>query len=81
MASGKRYTTLEYINLVKEIHNNKYNYSLVNYKNAHTKIKINCPIHGWFEQKPYQHLNGHGCKKCDDEKNGIRRKKNVKTIY
>jgi hypothetical protein len=48
------------------IHNNKYNYSLVNYRNAKTKIKIICEIHGEFEQTPDVHLKGSGCKKCSN---------------
>ena len=47
-------------------HNNKYNYSLVNYVNSHKKIKIICHVHGIFEQLPYQHLNGHGCSDCSN---------------
>ena len=47
-----------------DIHNNKYDYSLVEYKNNRTKIKIICPIHGLFEQTPYKHLIGRGCHYC-----------------
>ena len=45
-------------------HNEKYDYSLVNYINAQTKVKIICPIHNEFEQRPYRHLVGDGCPKC-----------------
>lgn len=43
---------------------NKYDYSLVDYVNNSTKVKIKCPEHGIFEQTPNKHLNGHGCFKC-----------------
>lgn len=56
-----------FINKAKLIHDNKYNYSLVDYINARTKVKIICPIHGVFEQKPYHHLNKNGCRKCSNE--------------
>ena len=46
------------------VHNNKYDYSLVDYKNSDTKIKIICPIHGVFEQAPNSHLSGCGCPEC-----------------
>lgn len=46
------------------VHNNKYNYSLVDYINIRTKIKIICPEHGVFEQRVDSHLKGSGCKKC-----------------
>jgi hypothetical protein len=47
----------------------KYDYSQVVYKNADTKVIIRCKKHDWnFEQVPYSHLAGAGCKKCSDEK-------------
>ena len=58
----------EFTNKADKIHSNKYDYSLVDYKNAHTKVKIICPIHGEFEQKPTHHLSGKGCPKCKGDK-------------
>lgn len=46
------------------VHNSFYDYSLVDYKNSGTKIKIICPKHGMFEQTPNAHLNKRGCPKC-----------------
>lgn len=57
-----------FIGKVKLIHNNKYDYSLVNYENVNTKIKIICFKHGIFEQTPNKHLKGHGCSKCKIDK-------------
>lgn len=54
----------EWIEEANNIHNYKYNYSQAKYINAITKIKIICPIHGEFYQKPSTHLNGHGCPMC-----------------
>jgi len=51
-----------------KIHGLKYNYHLVNYRNAHTKVKITCPLHGVFMQKPNSHLCGVGCPKCKESK-------------
>jgi hypothetical protein len=66
--SGKyNYTNEEYIIKVKEIHNNKYDYSLTQYNNCKEKIKIICPIHGEFEQNAGSHINGKGCQKCYHE--------------
>jgi len=49
----------------KKVHNDKYDYSLVDYKNIETKVIIVCPIHGKFEQKPYKHVErGQGCGEC-----------------
>ena len=46
----------------------KYDYSLVEYKDAKTKVSIVCSKHGVFQQTPGHHLSrGHGCGKCADE--------------
>lgn len=47
-----------------KIHENTFDYSLVNYINSHTKVKIVCKKHGVFEQTPNSHLSGAGCMKC-----------------
>lgn len=63
--SGRyRYKNEEFIKLLKSIHGDKYDYSKVIFKNAHSKIKIICPIHGEFEQTAHNHKNGFGCNKC-----------------
>lgn len=49
-------------------HGNRFDYSLVEYKNAHTKVKIICPIHGEFEQLPHSHIKGGGCYECSGKK-------------
>lgn len=55
----------EFIFQSNKIHNNKYDYSLVDYKNNSTKVKIICPEHGIFEQKPNGHIiQKSGCLKC-----------------
>ena len=61
---AKRRTTKEFIELSKQIHNNRYDYSLVDYINKEKKVDIICPIHGVFSQKAGLHLLGSGCPKC-----------------
>ena len=61
---SKRKTTEQFIEEAKRIHGNKYDYSLVDYINKRTKIKIICKEHGIFEQVPPSHLKGMGCKRC-----------------
>lgn len=60
----KKISTEDFIFKSNIIHNNKYDYSLVNYVNNKTKIKIICPIHGEFLQIPNNHLGGNGCIRC-----------------
>ena len=50
------------------VHGKKYDYSLTEYVNSITKVKIICKKHGAFEQQPRHHLNGSGCKKCVKKK-------------
>lgn len=64
----KRLTQDEFISRSKQVHGNKYDYSLVEYVNTKTKVKIVCPTHGVFEQIPKSHLNGHGCPTCGGSK-------------
>lgn len=61
-------TTEDVINISKIRHGDKYDYSLVDYINAKTKIKIICPKHGVFEQIPYDHMYENGCRKCGRDK-------------
>lgn len=50
------------------VHNNKYDYSKVVYTNNKEKIDIICPIHGLFNQRITDHINGqHGCLECTME--------------
>lgn len=44
---------------------NKFDYSLVNYKNRHTNIFIKCDIHGVISITPQSHIKSKtGCSKC-----------------
>lgn len=64
---GRFYMTKnEFIEEAKKIHGDKYDYSMVEYKNMNTKIKIICKEHGVFYQKPSKHLLGQGCPICKE---------------
>ena len=63
--------TKSFIEKVSIIHNNKYDYSKVNYTNNKTKVEIICPEHGSFWQIPASHqCQGCGCEKCSSESHG-----------
>jgi very-short-patch-repair endonuclease len=58
--------TLNYF-LIKsnEVHNNKYDYSLVNFNSISDKVDIVCKEHGVFKQRVSNHMNlKDGCPKC-----------------
>lgn len=60
-------TTESFITASKLIYGDKYDYSLVEYRDAHTKVKIICPhiLHGIFEVKPNHHIASQvGCPYC-----------------
>ena len=48
----------------REAHGDRYEYSLVEYVNSVTKVKIICHEHGPFLQAPAMHASGHGCPEC-----------------
>ena len=59
------YNINDYIKKANSIHNNKYDYSLLNGDIFSTqKIEIICPEHGVFIQQANKHLMGQGCPKC-----------------
>ena len=62
----RRKTTEQFIEEAKSVHNDKYDYSKVNYINSQEKVCIICPEHGEFWQTPSHHLQGHGCSKCSN---------------
>lgn len=57
-----------FIECANKTHNNKYNYSKVEYVNNKTKVCIICPEHGEFWQAPHSHLKGKGCPICSESK-------------
>ena len=58
-------TKKQFIEKAREVHGDKYDYSLTEFTNWNSKTKIICPEHGEFEQVPSTHLRGgNGCKGC-----------------
>lgn len=49
------------------VHGDKYDYSKTVYVSDAKKVTITCPIHGDFEQRPNDHIKGHGCRKCTNK--------------
>jgi hypothetical protein len=64
LAKKQTITQENFIEKCNKVHNNKYDYSSVNYQNCKVKIKIICPEHGIFEQTPDHHSRGIGCPTC-----------------
>lgn len=64
ISSAQSYNLDIFIKKSKEIHNEKYDYSLVDWKDSRTNVTIICKEHGKFTQNPQSHWNGYGCPKC-----------------
>jgi hypothetical protein len=64
---GIKYNTEEFISKANDVHNRKYIYKNLNYKNSRTKIIIPCTVCiKDFKQEPVSHLSGHGCPNCNN---------------
>lgn len=65
----RKFKELEFIEHSRITHGDKFDYGLVFYINAFTRVKIICPIHGMFKQLPYNHRTGHSsCVLCSKQK-------------
>lgn len=80
-ANRVKITTEEFIEKAIKVHGDEYDYSKVDYVNAHVKVKIICPKHGIFEQTPNNHINGkQGCSKCNRSRGELRIAKFLNSI-
>ena len=73
----KKLTTEEFIKKANIIHDDTYNYSLVEYVGSFENVKIICKKHGEFEQSPDNHLRRRGCPKCGVEKRILKTNSNI----
>lgn len=63
--SGRNKNNQDFINDANRLHSDKYDYSKIDYKDAHTKVDIVCPKHGIFNMSYNSHVTkGYGCPKC-----------------
>lgn len=61
----------QFIEAATKKHNNKFDYSLVQYVTNSIKVEIVCPIHGKFLQRPASHLSSkEGCYTCGKNRAG-----------
>ena len=68
---SKRKTFALFKEQADSVHKNYYSYPEEKYLNALTKMKIQCPNHGIFQQTPDSHLRGAGCSKCALEQSSL----------
>lgn len=63
----RRKTLEEFITDAKEVHGEKYDYTMTKYRNNKDHVIIICPIHGIFTRTPNKHLIGWGCPECKSD--------------
>lgn len=56
----------EVIHAFRAKHGQKYDYSLVEYRNSMSPVVIICTDHGPFQQRPGKHIFGQACPACAD---------------
>lgn len=61
-------TTEQFVERAKKVHNDQYDYQLVEYETNKKHVSIVCPVHGIFDKAPHHHLNGQGCPTCSRER-------------
>ncbi len=57
-----------FVNRLKDLYGNAYDYSCVEYVKSNVKVDIICKKHGKFSVRPNDILRGHGCPKCGKER-------------
>jgi len=66
---SERLNTEKWIQRVKEIHGDKFDYNLVEYIASDKKVIIKCnKCNNLFSQVPYHHADGKGCPVCKESK-------------
>ena len=60
----------EFIERSKVPHGNFYGYEKVEYEKTEIEVIIVCPVHGDFPQTPNNHIQGKGCPKCTNKREG-----------
>ena len=64
---SRKVTTEEFIIKAKNVHGDRYDYSLVSYRRAHDCVTLKCNKCGYlFPITPSDHLKGKGCPRCNE---------------
>ena len=74
----RRLSKEEFISRSIKVHEDRYDYSNVEYTNNLTEVEIVCSEHGVFYQRPDFHMRGSGCPKCSIIEQHEKQKKTTK---
>lgn len=77
-SKNRQMDTNSFVKKAKEKYGDLYDYSMVEYVDSKTKIKIKCNKCGCvFEQRPAKHLNTNGCPECAKFNSSLRQRSNI----
>lgn len=76
----KKLTQDEVILRFRTKHNDRYDYSFVEYTTWSNNVKIICSEHGVFEQSPSNHTKGAGCPTCAKISKSKKLRKSIENI-
>lgn len=65
---GRKLTQSEWLKRAHEVHGDRYDYSLSEYKRSAVPVAIRCRVHGVFYMRPLAHIRGQNCPECSDRK-------------
>jgi hypothetical protein len=60
----RKHTTEDFIALGRKHFGTFYDYSKTVFTGVTKTLTIICPIHGEFQQRAWEHMQGHGCNRC-----------------
>lgn len=64
---GRCLTQEEFLQKAFDVHGPKYDYTKTKFTETRDAVIITCSKHGDFIQRASAHLNGNGCKRCQDD--------------
>lgn len=57
-----------FVKKARSVHGNTYSYRKVKYESCNIPVSIKCRIHGYFLQKPAEHIRGTACPDCSRDR-------------
>lgn len=79
--ANRTFLEKDWLEKVKEKHDNKYSYDNMNYQGCDVKVQVKCPEHGDFFIRAGQHMFGKGCPKCGRKKSDIYKKRHIDNFF
>ena len=58
----------DFLERARKVHGNRFIYCREDFVNMGTEMRMECPVHGEFRQKPFVHLKSYGCPECSSRR-------------